>query len=175
MSFYRMAVRDWTSFGLVLLISLALSSCVSPFLNPPQSVQKGDLVGIWQIDYGRGKERLILNEDGSFQQIYEEVRDDQSSFTFTSHQSWWIEHLDKGYVRLHLPGAKYLALGTNWSGTGCCIDLFTGERLIVENELILHVRQDSSGQLLLHHLSANADAGFPIFARGSVYYRVDTP
>lgn len=160
---------------------LMLAACSgAPFINPPQTLQSADLVGVWKVRYGSwgsewGSEELTLNADGSFEQTYRGLGVPEAARTTKSRQSWWLEPLEGGFVRLHLPGLEYNVSGyARYAYLQFRYDPFVHESVEVNHELILQVRQDSSGELLLHHLVRSADEGFPLFDGESLIYRRKT-
>lgn len=169
----RLTVRFLITLLCVIVITHLFGGCVSPYLSPSNVLKTDDLVGLWQIDYGCGREQLTLRKDGTFLQDYQAKCQNERSFRFESDKKWWIETPSPGFIRLWLPGARYLALGSQWQGATCCTDHFTGEHLFLEDELVLHVRMDASNRLLLHHLSIDADGGFPLFSDGLVYRKIE--
>ena len=78
----------------------------------PETFQESDLVGTWQSRYYPGvvTDTLILREDGTYRQIYDNER------TGEHHTSpwyrWYVEHRPSGGLYLHLGGMRY-CLGTN--------------------------------------------------------------
>jgi hypothetical protein len=73
----------------------------------PETFEESDLVGTWRSEYYPGVETdtLILREDGTYRQIYEDTRLDHQ-FT-TPWNRWYVEHRATGGIYLHLEGMHY--------------------------------------------------------------------
>lgn len=81
--------------------------------NPlPSSFQEEDLIGTWQSTYYPGiiTDTLLLREDGTYQQIYE--NQDTGEHYVSSWSQWRIEQSSAGTTRLYLEGMRY-CLATN--------------------------------------------------------------
>lgn len=165
----------------------------APYWNPPPAFREGDLVGTWEARYGQSIDRLIFNVDGRFRQIYED-RYMQDYVYESSWNDWWAERFPDGRVRVHLQGARYYVAGITtgeqdgmhfgeaelWGRSGPLpypfYDPYADETVDMVGELILNVRIDSSGELLLHHMSIETDLGFPIIGcEQDMFRRVETP
>ena len=93
----------------------------------PSTFKENDLIGIWIVQYSlNDQDMLILNEDGTYKQIY---NDPEANQRYESDwQEWWIEYRDSGYVRLHLKGmhrAGETEAVFNREGGGLDSELFT--------------------------------------------------
>ena len=78
----------------------------------PETFQESDLIGTWQSRYYPGvvTDTLILREDGTYQQIYD---NDRTGDHYTSSWNrWYVEYRSSGGLYLHLEGMRY-CLGTN--------------------------------------------------------------
>jgi hypothetical protein len=154
----------------------------APFSPPHSDFGEQDLVGTWQTQYGRRIDTLTLRSDGTFKQVYSDPTKGDYQYE-TAWNRWWLEHFADGRVRLHLEGARYYVAGTRigeldghtWgegdkdstdsTHEGGALpwpfyDPFSLDHLEMVGELILNVRMDSTGELLLHHMSHGADGGF---------------
>jgi hypothetical protein len=169
----------------------------APYSPPPSDFEEQDLVGTWETRYGPRVDVLTLRGDGRFKQVYHDLT--QANYAFeTPWNEWWIEQFGHGRVRLHLQGARYYIRGTNIGeldgytypgprggsnssdGAGALpwlfYDPFAGEHLEMVGELILNVRMDSNGALLLHHMSYSSDGGFAMSGCEQDHFRrVATP
>lgn len=68
----------------------------------PESFKEADLVGSWIGRYFENKEKLIIREDGTYQQIFS-----NEFLNFESEwKKWFIEYDSHGYVRLHMVGMR---------------------------------------------------------------------
>jgi hypothetical protein len=173
----------------------------APYSPPLPTFQDSDLVGTWETRYagppGGDLDTLTLREDGTFRQVYENyiLRD----YVYeTQWEEWWVERFPDGRVRVHLEGARYYASGITiaeldglslpcpTSQPGCTweprlppytfYDPFAREPLYMEGVLVLNVRVDSAGELLLHHMSDGPHGGFAAAGCEAVHFRrVDTP
>ncbi len=176
------------------------SRCLeAPYSNPPRSFQDSDLVGTWETHYGRSLDRLIIREDGTFRQLYQSGYAEDYAYE-TPWNEWSLDRFSNGTVRLHLQGARYYRDGIeigelDGMGDSCPADhpdFCSGEALpprpfydpVAERslqmagKLVLDVRSDSSGDILLFHLwpDGRGDQGHPIFDCDSdVFRRVTTP
>ena len=162
----------------------------APYSNPPTAFDDSDLAGTWQTHHDEiGVDRLIIKEDGTFRQIYEErVAYAIRLYRYeTPWNQWWVERFSDGRVRLHFEGGRYYRDGTRigeLDGMGfgpeplpwLFYDPFEGEYLEMVGELILNVRVDSRGKLLLHHMFSGTDDGFGLTGCQEQYFRrVETP
>jgi hypothetical protein len=173
----------------------------APYSPPSPTFQDSDLVGTWETRYAGWPagdiDRLIFRGDGTFRQIYENYIVNGYLYE-TEWREWWVESLPDGRVRVHLPGARYYAAGIGTaeleglappcptSEPGCTgeprlppqsfYDPFAREYLKMAGELVLNVRVDSAGELLLHHMWSHSDRGFPISGcQRKLFRRVQTP
>ncbi len=140
-------------------------------------------MGTWESRYGRSVDTFVLREDGTFKQTYEDVYATDYVYE-TPWNRWQIERFPDGRIRLHLQGARYYIDGISigeldgYTYPGpkggpdssgepggvpwLFIDPFTRDDLEMVRELVLTVRVDSSGELLLHHMSYTSDEGFSL-------------
>jgi hypothetical protein len=157
----------------------------APYSNPPTTLQESDLAGTWQTHHDQiGVDRLIINADGTFKQIYEErmayvVR----VYSYeTPWNDWWLERFPDGRVRLHLEGARYYRRGktvAELDGMGfgpqpnpwLFGDPFSRESVEMVGKLILNVRADSRDERLLHHMFWGTDEGFSMIGCEEQYFR----
>jgi hypothetical protein len=155
----------------------------APYSVPPSSFEESDLVGTWQARYEPGLDTLYIRDDGTFRQVYENHYARDYIFE-TPWSEWWLQRFGDGRVRIHLEGARYYLGGIAegeldgfWPGFPTCtpgtiaerstlpypfVDPFTRERVQMPRELVLEVRVDSSGDILLHHMWDDPDAGFAL-------------
>jgi hypothetical protein len=174
-----------TLLSLVLLVVVA---CEAPYSNPPVDFQDSDLIGTWEASYMEwGIDRLTLKADGTFKQVYQDHTVEGYVYE-TPWNEWWVERVDDGQVRVHLGGARYylagiriaeqdgMLLGHSADYPRAFHDPIAGEPLYMVKELVLNVRNDSSGELLLHHMWVSSDRGFAIIGgEAEVFRRIETP
>ena len=67
----RLTVRFPITLLCVIVITHLFGGCISPYLSTSSTLKTDDLVGLWQIDYGCGREQLTLRKDGTFLQDYQ--------------------------------------------------------------------------------------------------------
>jgi hypothetical protein len=164
--------------------------CVeAPYSDPPPQLHDADLVGGWSTAYDGATDQLIIRADGTFKQVYEEriavvVRLHRFE---TCWNPWWVERSPDGRIRVHLEGARYYPRGSGIAeldGMGygpaplpwLFHDPFADEYVEMVGKLVLNVRVDSGGELLLHHMFYHSDEGFVVSGCQSEYFRrVDTP
>lgn len=173
----------------------------APFFNPPDSFRESLLVGTWYTSYMEwGEETLIIRPDGTFRQIYHNHANN-GDFSFeTPWNRWWVERLPDGRMYLHLMGAKYFLQGPSFAdklSNGYLIpcpqeraracdddkvqipfyayDWIGGEYIPMAGELILNIRVDSSGRIILVHMWSSSDGGFPIIGGESEIFRKMSP
>jgi len=157
----------------------------APYSNPPASFAESDLVGTWQTTYHEiGVDQLEIKGDGTFKQVYEE----RLAYILTLYRyetpsnRWWLERFPDGRVRLHLEGARYYYRGERFAeleGMGFGTDPlpwlfddpFAHEYLEMVGELVLNVRTDRSGEVLLHHMFISGDEGFAMIGCREQYFR----
>jgi len=186
----------WFGVVLLLLVLIPLGCCqvittlgtpeISKSQNPPATLQELDLVGTWEADYGSwlGIDTLILREDGTFKQIYENRGE---SYTFeTPWNKWRLERFPDGRIWVHLKGARYFLGGIpvaeirEKNGSFC--DPFhpqrfdrlrSGESIVhLAGEVVVNVRVLPSGELVLAHLWPSCDS--PLGDK-EVFHREETP
>lgn len=147
----------------------------APYSPPPETLRESDLVGTWRTYYwGDSVDTLILRDDGTFKQLFYDPAEDRYYYE-TPWNRWWLEQLPDGAVRLHLEGARYYTGGIEAAERDglesfgepdpspmSFFDPFAEELVVMVGELVLHVRMDSSGELLLHHLWTHHEGGFVI-------------
>ncbi len=179
-------------FVLAAGLACGLSRCAPvvrcfevPYQDPPSGFDESHLAGTWEVHYMEwGSDSLLLKADGTFKQVYQDRTQD---YAFeTPWNQWWVERVGDGAVRLHLQGGRYYADGiliAELDGVGlpcpksepdCWQDLdlppygfydpVQEEIVHMVGELILNVRSDSSGQLLLLHMWPAAAEDFGVFA-----------
>jgi hypothetical protein len=155
-----------------------------PFEGPPSSFGSSDLDGTWEARYMEwGIDTLVLRADGTFKQVYEDRTED---YRFeTPWNEWWLQTMGDGAVRLHLEGGRYypddiliaeldgLGLPCPESESDCWEGLDVGpygfydpvqnDIVFMVGELVLNVRSDSTGELLLLHMWPAPDESFGVF------------
>jgi hypothetical protein len=161
----------------------------APYSPPPETLQESDLVGTWRSYYwGDSVDTLILRDDGTFKQIFYDPAEDRYQYE-TPWNRWWVEQLPGGAVRLHLEGARYYTGGIETAEREGLesfgepdpspmpfFDPFADELVLMVGKLILHVRTDSSGDLLLHHLWMHHEGGFVVSGcQREQFRRVEVP
>jgi hypothetical protein len=179
------AVALWMGAVVVVLVLLraAMGHCPeAPYQVPPGTFQDSDLVGTWEARYGRSVDRLAIKAGGTFTQVYEDHY--RADYIYeTGWNEWWVERLGDGRIRLHLQGARYYADGVTVAEVEGPDDPFprrffdpvTDEAVDVRGKLVLNVRTDSSGELLLYHLWSYSDEGFALFGcERDLFHRIDT-
>jgi hypothetical protein len=166
-------------------VTLALEA---PFINPPRSLDKNMLVGIWSVKYSTTRiDTLFVNENGTFQQVYFE----QGVVYKSDWSNWYLEKINDERIYLHLKGAKNYFYGftkTIQESTPCqnkdnkCGEIkiqvpvraydWIGKNWVdSDNQLILNIRQDSSQNIILLHLWETSDRGFPIIGGEAEIFR----
>lgn len=153
----------------------------APFWPPPSDLEECDLVGTWEARYHSRVDTLMLKGDGKFKQVYRDPTARDYVYE-TGWNEWRLERFADGRVRLHLEGARYYIRGISigerdgytYSGPKgvpdssgepeglpwLFYDPFGHDHLEMVRELVLTVRVDSAGELLLHHMSYSSDEGF---------------
>lgn len=157
------------------IIAYLVSACTaSSFADPPPDLETADLVGIWETHYSKqSTDRLELRADGTFRQTY---ADSGETYAFeTPWNAWRLQRLPGGLVRVHLDGARYFPESPAQEAYGF-YDPFANELLRPIKELILNVRVNMEGELVLHHMWIGTDRGFALFGGEKEYFRrVDRP
>jgi hypothetical protein len=154
-----------------------------PFLNPSDRLANEDLVGTWRSAYlFWGVDTITLRQDGTFKQFYRDKYVNSGNFVFeTSWNPWWLERLSDGRVYLHLKGARYfldgVSLSEKFSTKSFYFYDWIGDDLVkMTGELILNVRIDEEGNILLVHLWSSSDQGFPLIGGDSqIFKEVNSP
>jgi hypothetical protein len=181
---------------IILLISaIVLFGCkavetkvclVQPSAFLPDTFSESDVIGKWETEYGSiaGKlgskvtDTIVINEDGTFEQIYYEPTSRDYRFQVNG-EGWFLDHLPDGRVRLILPGGRYFPRGENFSENNgeelgnpfSFVDPFSNDLVQMEGSLTLDVVQTRSGEYLLHHMWTSSDGGFPIFGCSSEFFQ----
>lgn len=166
----------------------------APYLPPPAGFQDSDLAGTWQTQYGRSVDTLTLSADGTFKQVYQDPTAGDYVYESPS-KEWTVERFPDGRVWLHLPGARYYLGGIKmaerdglqaapypgfWGTSGpppsSFYDPIADEHLEMVAKIVLNVRIDSSGELVLMHMWSHHDRGFPMAGcQSEQFRRVETP
>jgi hypothetical protein len=151
---------------------MSTGACTNSYSKPPSSLEKVDLLGVWEATYSQESIDRITLKENHFQQTY---RDPETDFGVNGN-AWRLERLPSGFVRIYLPGARYYALGVDNSNWLPSYDPFIGDDAPVIDELVLQVVIDSAGNLVLRHLSLDPDEGIPMFGEDrALFHRVVTP
>jgi hypothetical protein len=162
------------------------------------NLQDSDLVGAWEARYReRGIDKLILRADGTFKQIYHDYIEEGYVYE-TPWNEWTIERFSDGRAWIHLQGARLYRDGIKvaerdgmhppgpedqpdfWGESGpppfSFYDPITEESLYMVGELVLNIRSDSSGQLVLLHMWRDLDRGFAIIGgEAEEFRRIEAP
>ena len=169
----------------------------APYSPPPSDFKEEKLVGSWETRYGRRTDKLVLRDDGTFKQIYRDPTQGDYAYE-TPWNEWWLERFADGRIRLHLHGARYYVDGTRVgeldgyayevgghetvpedkprSVPWPFYDPFIHQHLEMVGQLVLNVRLDSHGELLLHHMSYSSDGGFAMSGcQQDQFRRIETP
>jgi hypothetical protein len=180
------------------VIVLITAQCGTRFAVAPADLEASDLVGTWEAEYWRsGLDRLILRENGTFKQIYRSCQ--VSDYVYeTPWNEWWIDRLQDGRVWLHLEGARYYYAGVRFAEQeglhASCPDDWPDCRMGLDpppfgfydpygrefvemiGELVLNVRSDASGALVLHQMWDYADRDFALIGgEWEVFRHVEKP
>ncbi len=189
--------RSWTrgTRGVALLATVLLAvvffcpvplnsirECLeAPYSNPPSTFRDSDLLGTWEAHYSRSTDTLIIKADGTFRQIYEDHYVQEYVYQ-TPWNEWWVERFPDGRVRVHLHGARFYEEGIRVAEEGAGLerwkfyDPVAHDSVDTRTELILNVRIDSSGELILYHMWSPADEGFAMIGcERNLFRRMDTP
>ena len=185
----------WLTVVMSVLVLLTAAGCEAPYSNPSVAFQESDLVGTWETRYWeRGVDRLIFRADGTFKQVYRD-RTVKDYVYETPWNKWWVERFPDGRVQVHLQGARYYNDGIrvaelngrgypcpaefpdcSWKDRMSFYDPIAKEGLYMVGKLVLNVRNDSSGKILLHHMWTSSDRGFAIIGgEAEVFRRVEEP
>ncbi len=136
----------------------------------PGSFTDKDLLGTWRAEYGRSVDILVLNNDGTYDQMYTRLTDGYS-FRNTGNK-WRIETASSGGHYLHLTNMRrcdyFSELCQNEAGGGADIsfwDFCTNRLVEMPGEVILIVTGVPRGgkptprDIWLWHMSPNPEAG----------------
>ncbi|OGO40819.1 MAG: hypothetical protein A2W36_05860 [Chloroflexi bacterium RBG_16_58_14] len=186
-----MKANAWLALSKLIPILFLATACGVSFENPPDNLQESDLVGVWEAHYGsRGTDWMIIRADGTYQQIYDNSREDY--FYKSPRNKWWLERLTNGLIRIHLSGGRYYLAGIDIGereglGPVCppddpdCFwenqpevfyDPFAKESIEMVGELVLNVQLDKNGNLILHHMWTSSDSGFAIIGGEEEIFRL---
>lgn len=186
-------MRNTKLVGMVLSVFVIVTACPSccavfaphleqPYSNPPATFQDADLVGVWEAHYMEwGQDKLILKADGTFKQIYQDCTLEGYIYE-TPWNDWSVEYFPDGRVRLHMEGARYYLAGIkiaelsgrsspNSESPFFFYDPVTEESLTMIGELVLNVRRDSSGEIVLLHMWTDFDRGVAVIGGEAEEFR----
>jgi hypothetical protein len=188
--------RFLITFIFSIMLGAFLASCSQQSKNPPQTISANDLTGTWVAHYGSGITGTIyLKDNGTFKQIYQDIGHDyHHDYHFETTWNSWELVLLPNVVRIRLQGARYYLEGeevaeNNGIGDPAChsdipadcagwlqpwefYDPYTEDLVQMVNILLLDVRVDESGNLILHHLWTSSDRGFAIIGGDEeIFYR----
>ena len=173
-------------FLAITFLAVGLACSYSGLMNPDLGLSRSDLIGTWETSYGKGiTDQIQIREDGTYKQIYTNTKIDYSFET--GWNEWHLEAFSDGRVWIYLEGGRYYFAGKSigeLDGGGDYIgshprtfwdpyDLnFTVEMV---DRLVLAVRVDSKGKIILHHMWTTPDRGFAIIGGESeVFQRNDS-
>lgn len=172
--------------AVVLLCAVPLKSireCLeAPYSNPSPTLQDPDLVGTWEARYGLSVDTLTLKADGSFKQVYTDHYNEGYVYE-TGWNRWSVQRLGDGRVRLQLHGARFYQDGIavaeegGWGhGTQSFYDPISVRTVDMEGKLVLNVRADPAGHVILYHMWSTGDQGFAMTGcEGDIFRRVEEP
>lgn len=169
---------------ILLVLFCTLSFCIiiaktinpeRPYFNPSPTLGETDLIGVWEAHYhGNAVDRLIIKPDGTFRQIYQarEVPGYEGYEYQTPWNRWWLEKFPDGRVRLYLEGAKYFFDGVRTAENPIiviidgnpifrvfCDPIASENRSVqMQDALILNVRSDQHGNIILLHMRFSGDS-----------------
>ncbi|HUW96177.1 MAG TPA: hypothetical protein VMW58_10355 [Anaerolineae bacterium] len=169
----------------VLLCGAPLNSirkCIEvPYSNPPSTLQDADFVGTWEARYGESIDRLTFKADGTFRQLYDDGYDEDYVYE-TPWNKWSLERFPDGRLRICLEGARFYEEGIRVAEQGVGLerwvfyDPVSNESVDMRAKVVLNVRIDRSGELLLYHMWSSADEGFAIVGcERNMFRHVETP
>lgn len=167
----------WSIAIVMLFVSLMISSCVVKdeiYVDPPDDFQESDLIGTWEAHYdgnGTGIDRLVLREDGTFQQTYDSLEHHTYQ---TSWNKWYVEYSGGDLVFVYLEGARFYDEGRSVAeadGIGCPAakcgvgvpypfrDPVSKEFVEMAGKLVLIVRSpaDAPSELVMKHMLLGVD------------------
>ena len=194
----RIGSRKWRlaalgATGLLVFATVAGFACAgpleslrmclgAPYRNPPPSLGESDLVGTWEAHYGRSVDRLMLRADRTFKQMYTSGYAEGYLYE-TGWNSWGVQRLRDGRVRVHLQGARFYPDGIaiaeegGWGhGTGSFYDPMSVHPVDMDGKLVLNVRVDPDGELILYHMWSTGDQGFAMTGcERDIFRRVESP
>jgi hypothetical protein len=176
---------------LSILVVLGTASCTAAsYENPQKPIEMPALVGIWEVKYSKNRiDKLIINEDLNCKQIYE---NSDTGYSFeTGWESCFLESLSNDRMYFHIIGGRYFAAGENVAelegmGIPCpeddpnCYsgnnprffyDPYSGNRVEMIKELMLILREDNDGKLILHHTWISRDRGFAVIGKDKEIFR----
>jgi hypothetical protein len=177
--------------GILILISTGIVACAPSYKNPPQSLQKSDLVGTWQTKYRKNEvDTITIRENGTYQQKY--INKDINYVFETGSRSWWLENRPDGSIYAHFSGGRYYLEGIETaemdgknifcsSPSHDCnpwqfYDPYANVDIEMVNELVLTIRVDTRGEIVFHHLWTSSDRGFAIIGgETEIFRRVSIP
>jgi hypothetical protein len=169
----------------------------APFKPISEPISLEELEGVWENEYSeKRQDTIVITSEGKFIQKYQEQEEGNDVFTFeTQPSNFWIEFLNDGRAYLHLTGARYYFDGisgyerhfnfqvpcNNENNPECkqgkqpiafhAYDWIGQEWVEMNDELILNIRLDSKGNIILVHMWSYSDRGFPIIGGEAEIFR----
>ena len=110
--------------------------------------------------------------------------DHYDEYTFeTDWNQWPVQRLSDGRVRVHFWGARFYQDGIHFAeergsgdGAGTFYDPLSVTPVHMDGKLILNVRVDPDGELILYHMWPAADGAFAMTGcESDIFRRVDVP
>ncbi len=159
---YTASIALWTA------ILHLLAGCQAPFPAPSIDIQMDSLEGVWETRYSEEQtDRLILRSDGVYKQVFQSGE----RVLETEWNPWELEHLPSGNVRAVFEQGRFNASQAGLPINMEFYDPFEGEIVRMRNKLVLQVRTDSAGNLILHHLFTDPDNGFLLVGGQRRYFQ----
>ncbi len=154
-------------FVWIFLVQL-LIGCQTSHPGPPKDFQLNLLDGVWEARYSAEEvDQLVIRSDGTYKQVF---RRGQRLIESEWHY-WELEHLDSGNTRIILHQGRFNASQAPLPLNLEFYDPFEEEFVRMRWRLVLQVRTDSSGNLILHHLFTDPDNGFLVFGSQRRYFQ----
>ncbi len=173
-------------------ISYLSAGCTAGYKNPPKDIDGFSLIGTWRTEYGGHQiDTIVISDDRTFIQRFEDTKND---YLFETEGEWYLERLSDGSVYLHLVNGRYYVAGITRAerdgrGLPCTqefpdcwwenepflfYDPYSDRFVEMVDKLVLTIRVDYTGNIVLHHLCTSSDGAFAIIGyEKDIFYKME--
>lgn len=179
---------------LFVCINLISVGCAEVYKSPPNDMDVASVVGSWTTKYTSYQvDTIVINDDETFTQQFEDSR---ISYLFETTGEWYLQHFPDGSIYLHLLSGRYYVEGIKraeqdgrdlpctqefsdcwWENDPFLFyDPYRDSFVEMLDQLILTIRADRLGDIVLHHLWTSSDRGFTLIGgEDEIFRRIEGP